>query len=55
MRRSSSVPLGTSYLALATLAASAGLLAACGNNNDDNQVYCGDENGVIVDDENPDC
>lgn len=50
MRRSSAVPLGRSYLALAALAASAGLVAACGG-SDDEQVYCADENGVIVDDD----
>ncbi|MET7394471.1 hypothetical protein ABZS66_13360 [Dactylosporangium sp. NPDC005572] len=48
MRRSTAVPLSRSYLALASLAASAGLTAACGSS--DRRVYCGDRNGVIVED-----
>lgn len=53
MRRSADVPLGRAYLAVASLAASAGLTAACGNGEED-RVYCADENGVIVDDDNCD-
>lgn len=49
MRRSTKVPLGRSYLALAALATSAGL-AACGNEPEE-QVYCADADGVIVDDD----
>jgi hypothetical protein len=48
MRRSSAVPLGRSYLALAALATTAGLVAACGGDPEE-QVYCADETGVIVD------
>jgi hypothetical protein len=48
MRRSTAVPLGRSYLALAALATTAGVTAACGGR--EHQVYCGDQNGVIVDD-----
>lgn len=43
------MPLGRSYLALAALATSAGL-AACGDDPEE-QVYCADAEGVIVDDE----
>ncbi|WP_432978135.1 hypothetical protein [Dactylosporangium sp. CA-233914] len=46
MRRSKSVPLGRSYLALAALATTGGL-AACGRQQ---QTYCADQNGVIVPD-----
>jgi hypothetical protein len=46
MRRSTSVPLGRSYLALAALAATGGL-AACGR---EQQTYCADQNGVVVPD-----
>jgi hypothetical protein len=53
MRRSADVPLGRAYLAVASLAASAGLTAACGN-GDEERVYCADENGVVVDDDNCD-
>ncbi len=50
MRRSSAVPLGRGYLALAALAASASLVAACSDESDE-QVYCTDQDGVIVDDD----
>lgn len=46
MRRSKSVPLGRSYLALAALATTGGL-AACGR---EQQTYCADQNGVVVPD-----
>jgi hypothetical protein len=46
MRRSSSVPLGRSYLALAALVASGGL-TACSRSQ---QTYCADANGVVVPD-----
>jgi hypothetical protein len=49
MRRSRTVPLGRSYLALAALATSAGL-TACGDDPEE-QVYCADADGVIVDDD----
>jgi hypothetical protein len=49
MRRSRAVPLGRSYLALAALATSTGL-AACGAEPEE-QVYCADGDGVIVDDD----
>jgi hypothetical protein len=49
MRRSTAVPLGRSYLALAALATTAGL-TACGGDPEE-QVYCADESGVIVDDD----
>lgn len=48
MRRSRAVPLGRTYLALAALAATSGV-AACGS-DEENNVYCADETGVIVDD-----
>ncbi|GAA0716096.1 hypothetical protein Drose_37025 [Dactylosporangium roseum] len=50
MRRSTAVPLGRSYLALASLATSAGLMTACAR-QPDRQVYCADRDGVIVDDD----
>lgn len=40
------MPLGRSYLALAALATTGGL-AACGR---EQQTYCADQNGVVVDD-----
>lgn len=43
------MPLGRSYLALAALATSAGL-AGCGDDPEE-QVYCADADGVIVDDD----
>lgn len=43
------MPLGRSYLALAALTATAGL-AACGDDPEE-QVYCADAEGVIVDDD----
>lgn len=46
MRRSTSVPLGRSYLALAALVTTGGL-AACSR---DKQTYCADDQGVIVPD-----
>ncbi|MFI5911415.1 hypothetical protein [Dactylosporangium sp. NPDC051541] len=46
MRRSTSVPLGRSYLALAALATTGGL-AACSRQQ---QTYCADQNGVVVPD-----
>jgi hypothetical protein len=46
MRRSTSVPLGRSYLALAALVTTGGL-AACGR---EKQTYCADQNGVVVPD-----
>lgn len=54
MRRSNAVPLGRSYLTLAALATTAGLTAACEGTRDtpkERQVYCGDEQGVIVDED----
>ncbi len=48
MRRSSAVPLSRAYLGLAALAATAGLSAACGDR--EQNVYCADSNGVVVDD-----
>lgn len=56
MRRSTAVPLGRSYLTLAALATTAGLSAACSSQSDapERQVYCADEKGVIVDDDDCD-
>jgi hypothetical protein len=51
MRRSTAVPLGRGYLALAALAATAGLTAACGSDPPEEQIYCADELGVIVDED----
>jgi hypothetical protein len=50
MRRSTAVPLGRSYLTLAALATTAGLTAAC-QSDPEQQVYCADTNGVVVDDD----
>lgn len=50
MRRSTAVPLGRRYLALATLATTAGLTAAC-QSDPEQQVYCADQNGVVVDED----
>jgi hypothetical protein len=44
--------LGRSYLALAALATTAGLTAACGGGtSDEEQVYCADASGFVVDDD----
>jgi hypothetical protein len=53
MRRSTAVPLGRSYLTLAALATTAGLTTACASQDSapERQVYCGDEQGVIVDED----
>lgn len=54
MRRSKGVPLGRSYLTLAALATTAGLTAACEGTRGtpaERQVYCGDDKGVIVDED----
>lgn len=50
MRRSNAVPLGRSYLTLAALATTAGLTAAC-QSAPERQVYCGDDQGVIVEED----
>jgi hypothetical protein len=50
MRRSTAVPLGRSYLALAALATTAGLTAAC-QSDPEQRVYCADADGVIVDED----
>lgn len=53
MRRSNAVPLGRSYLTLAALATTAGLTAACQSTQSapERQVYCGDDQGVIVEED----
>jgi hypothetical protein len=50
VRRSNAVPLGRAYLTLAALAASAGLVAACGTDEEEENVYCGDADGYVVED-----
>jgi hypothetical protein len=48
------VPLGGGFVALAGLVATTGLVGGCGNDEPEEQVYCADENGVIVDDDDCD-
>jgi len=49
VRRSNAVPLGRAYLTIAALAATSGLTAACGSDDEEGNVYCADEDGVVVD------
>jgi hypothetical protein len=48
------VPLGGGFVALAGLVATTGLVAGCGNDEPEEQVYCADEAGVIVRDDDCD-
>ncbi len=53
MRRSATVPLGSGFVALAGVVAASGLVSGCASGPEE-QVYCADRDGVIVDDDNCD-